>query len=137
MELLLPSGSGLSSDTSSGSVRAFGHLEAARIEASSGSVTIESVGRAEISSASGSVRIGAVTEWTDINAASGSVKVAQHRGKEARVRAASGSITFTIAAQASGSVNIHSASGSITVYGSNRSDMNVTATAASGSVRRR
>ncbi|MGW6203676.1 DUF4097 family beta strand repeat-containing protein [Streptomyces sp. NPDC055089] len=137
IELLLPSGSGLSSHTSSGSVRAFGHLEAARIDTSSGSVTLESVGRAEISSASGSVRIEAVTEWTDINSASGAINVAQHSGQKARVRAASGAITFTIAAQASGSVNTHSASGAVTVYGSNRTDMTVTATSASGSVRRR
>jgi DUF4097 and DUF4098 domain-containing protein YvlB len=136
IELLLPSGSGLSSNTSSGSVRTLGHLESAKIDASSGSVNLASVGRAQIQAASGSVRIGTVTEWADINAASGSVKVAQHSGQQARVRAASGSVTFTIAAEASGTVDVHSASGSVTLHGSHRPDMTVTATASSGTVRR-
>ncbi|MGW3929827.1 DUF4097 family beta strand repeat-containing protein [Streptomyces microflavus] len=136
IELLLPSGSGLSSTTSSGSVRTFGHLEAAKIDASSGSVNLASVGRAQIQAASGSVRIGTVTQWADINAASGSVKVAQHSGQEARVRAASGSVNFAIAAEASGTVDVHAASGSVTLHGSHRPDMTVTATASSGTVRR-
>lgn len=136
IELLLPSGSGLSSNTSSGGIRTFGHLAAAKIDASSGSVNLESVGRAQIQTASGSVRIGTVTEWADISAASGSVKVTQHSGQHARVRAASGSVTFTIAADASGSVDVHAASGSVTLYGSHRPDMTVTAEASSGTVRR-
>ncbi|MFD7866981.1 DUF4097 family beta strand repeat-containing protein [Streptomyces sp. NPDC059783] len=137
IELLLPSGSGLRSTTSSGSLYTLGHLEAAQIDASSGSVRLESVRRAQIKAASGSVRIGTVTEWTDINAASGSVQVTRHAGQQARVRAASGSVTFTIAAEATGAVDIHSASGSVTLHGSHRPDMTITATASSGTVRRR
>ncbi|MET8816551.1 DUF4097 family beta strand repeat-containing protein [Streptomyces sp. NPDC004549] len=137
IELLLPSGSGLHSNTSSGSIHTFGHLAATKIDAASGSVNLASVGRAEIDAASGSVQIGTVTEWTDINAASGSVKVTRHTGHQARVRAASGSVTFTIAAEASGTVDIRSASGSITLHGSHRTDMTINATASSGSVRRR
>ncbi|MFJ9580850.1 DUF4097 family beta strand repeat-containing protein [Streptomyces sp. NPDC101191] len=136
IELLLPARSGLSSNTSSGSVQAFGHLAAAKVDASAGSVNLESVGRAQIQAASGSVRIGTVTEWADIHAASGSVKVNHHSGQNARVRAAFGSVKFTIAAEASGTVDIHAASGSVTVYGSRRPDMTVTAEASSGSVRR-
>ncbi|MET7487099.1 DUF4097 family beta strand repeat-containing protein [Streptomyces sp. NPDC005538] len=136
IELLLPSGSGLSSTTSVGSVRTFGHLAAAKIDASSGSVHLASVGRTQIEAASGSVRIGTVTEAADINAASGSVKVTQHSGQYARVRAASGSVTFTIAAEASGIVDVQAASGSVTLYGSHRPDMTVTAEAPSGTLRR-
>ncbi|WP_331732095.1 DUF4097 domain-containing protein (plasmid) [Streptomyces sp. NBC_00015] len=137
VELLLPSGSGLRSTTSSGSVRTVGHLTAAKINAASGSVRLESVGRAEIQAASGSVRIGNVTERANVNAASGSVKVTQHSGHYARVLAASGSVTFTVAAEASGTVDVHAASGSVTLHGSHRSDMTITATALSGTVRRR
>ncbi|MEU9761698.1 DUF4097 family beta strand repeat-containing protein [Streptomyces sp. NPDC047987] len=137
IELLLPSESGLRSTTSSGSLYTLGHLEAAQIDASSGSVHLESVRRAQIKAASGSVRIGTVTEWTDIDAASGSVQVTRHAGQQARVRAASGSVTFTIAAEATGAVDVHSASGSVTLHGSHRPDMTITATASSGTVRRR
>ncbi|MFB7835997.1 DUF4097 family beta strand repeat-containing protein [Streptomyces sp. NPDC056056] len=136
IELLLPSGSGLHSNTSSGSIHAFGHLAAAKINAASGSVNLASVGRAEIDAASGSVRIGTVAEWVDIEAKSGSVQVNRHEGHRARVRAASGSITFTIAAEASGTVDVRSASGSVTVHGSHRPDMTVNAAAFSGTVRR-
>ncbi|MFE4304817.1 DUF4097 family beta strand repeat-containing protein [Streptomyces sp. NPDC056891] len=137
IELLLPSGSGLHSNTNSGSIHAFGHLAAAKIDAASGSVRLASVGRAEIDAASGSVRIGTVTEWADIKAASGSIKVTRHEGHTAHVRAASGSITFTIAAEASGTVDLRSHSGSVTVHGSHRPDMTVNAAASSGTVRRR
>ncbi|MFI9772201.1 DUF4097 family beta strand repeat-containing protein [Streptomyces sp. NPDC052415] len=136
IELLLPSGSGLCSNTSSGNLYTLGHLEAAKVDASAGSVHLESVRRAQIQTASGSVQIGTVTEWTDINAASGSVKVTRHAGQQARVRTASGSVTFTIAPEATGTVNVHAASGSVTLHGSHRPDMTITATAASGSVRR-
>lgn len=136
IELLLPSGSGLSSTTSFGSIHALGQLAAAKIDSSSGSVNLAGVGRAQIQAASGSVRIGTVTEWADINAASGSVKVNRHSGQNARVRAASGSVTFTIAAEATGIVDIHAASGSVALYGSHRPDMTVTVEAPSGSVRR-
>ncbi|MGW3391913.1 DUF4097 family beta strand repeat-containing protein [Streptomyces cinereoruber] len=136
IELLLPAGSGLRSTTSSGSVHSYGHLTGARIDASSGSVRLESVGRAEIQAASGSVRIGTVTEWISVNAASGSVKVARHSGQQAHVRAASGSVTLTIAAEATGTVDVHSASGSVTLHGSHRRDMTINATASSGTVRR-
>lgn len=136
IELLLPSRSGLHSNTSAGSIHAFGHLAAAKIDAASGSVSLGSVGRADIDAASGSVRIGTVTEWADINAESGSVKVTRHTGHQARVRAASGSVSFTIAAEASGTVDIRSASGSVTLHGSHRPDMTVNAAASSGSVRR-
>jgi hypothetical protein len=104
IELLLPSGSGLSGTISLGSIHAQGQLAAAKIDSSCGSVNLAGVGRAQIQAASGSVRIGTVTEWADINAASGSVKVNRHRGQSARVRAASGSVTFTIAAEATGTV---------------------------------
>ncbi|MFE2852669.1 DUF4097 family beta strand repeat-containing protein [Streptomyces lavendulae] len=137
IELLLPSGSGLHSNTSSGSIHTFGHLAAVKIDAASGAVNLASVGRAEIDAASGSVRIGTVTEWVDIEAASGSVRVNRHEGHRARVLAASGSITFTIAAEASGTVDVRSASGSVTVHGSHRADMTVNAAAFSGAVRRR
>jgi len=136
VELLLPPGSGLKSDTTSGSVLVHGHLAAAKIEASSGSVTLDSVGRAEIEASTRSVRIGTVTEQLDIEASAGSVTVTHHAGHTARVRALAGSVTFTIAAEATGTVDVHSSAGSVTVYGSDRPDMTVTANTSAGSIRR-
>ncbi|MFE7118523.1 DUF4097 family beta strand repeat-containing protein [Streptomyces sp. NPDC057654] len=136
IELLLPNGSGLHSKTGLGSIHAVGHLAVTKIDAGAGTVDLASVGRAEIDAASGAVRIGTVTQWADINAASGPVKVTCHAGRRVRVRAASGSITFTIAAEASGTVDIHSATGSITLHGSHRPDMTINATTLCGSVRR-
>ncbi|MGP3953459.1 DUF4097 family beta strand repeat-containing protein [Streptomyces sp. 7N604] len=136
IELLLPPGSGLKTDTDSGSVHTFGHLAAAKIDATAGSVRLASVGRAEIEAAAGSVRIGTVTEWTDIDTAAGSVTVTHHAGHTARVRAAGGSVTFTIAAEATGTVDVRSSAGSVTVHGSHRQDMTITAKASAGTVRR-
>ncbi|WP_246096344.1 DUF4097 family beta strand repeat-containing protein [Streptomyces botrytidirepellens] len=99
-------------------------------------MNLASAGRAQIQAASGAVQVGTITERIDIDAASGSVKVSQHSGQHARVRAASGPVTFTIAAQASGIVDVHTASNSITLHGSQRPDMTITAKSASGSVRR-
>lgn len=137
IELLLPSGSRLQSNTSAGSIHTFGHLRTAKIDARSGSVNLASVDRADVETTAGSVSIGTVSEWADINCASGSVEVARHTGRRARVRAASGSVTFTIAAEASGSVDIRSASGSVSLHGSRRPDMTISVSADSGSVHRR
>ncbi|MCZ1012055.1 DUF4097 family beta strand repeat-containing protein [Streptomyces lydicus] len=136
IELVLPHGSGLHSDTGSGSVFGHGHLAAAVLDTTSGSANLESVGRVEVAASSGSVEIGTVTEWADIGTSSGSVRVRRHAGHVARVRASSGSVALTIAPEATGNVQVRTSSGSVTLHGSHRSGITVAAKASSGYVRR-
>ncbi|MEV6676401.1 DUF4097 family beta strand repeat-containing protein [Streptomyces erythrochromogenes] len=136
VELLLPTASGLKADVSSGTVRTFGHMAAAQIESSAGSVHLESVGRAEVKASAGSVRIGQVAEWADVHAAAGSITVTSHTGHAARVRASAGSIKFTIAPEATGYVDLRASAGSITLHGSRRTDIQITAESPAGTVRR-
>lgn len=135
--IILPAGSGVKSRSENGSLHVYGVLAALEAEASNGSITAETVGRIKAEADNGSVKIGTVLEWIDAESSNGSVKVDHYAGQAARVRSGNGSVTLTVAPQASGQIVAKAGNGSVKLYGvRNRTDLDVRASAGNGTVKK-
>ncbi|MEU3602255.1 DUF4097 family beta strand repeat-containing protein [Streptomyces sp. NPDC006798] len=134
--VVLPAGSSVTYTGASGSIRTAGVLAGLTARTTSGSVAAETVGRMNTESSSGSITAGTVTERVDISASSGSIKIGDYRGADARIRTTSGSITLTASPAARGRITARAVSGSVRLCGTaGRDDLVVRASAVSGTVR--